>query len=145
VRVVLDTNVALSLYAFTNSQFAPIRAAGIQNKLEFYTDDHCFAEYVRVLNYKQIKLSVEQQKFCADAYRNEVEWVSLVTDLNDKLPLLPKCRDRDDQKFLELTQRAKANILVSADRLVLGVGKKPSFPKGFEIITPQEMLKRVLG
>ncbi len=143
LRVVLDTNVALSLYAFTDSQFAPIRAAAVKNALAFYTDEHCFSEFVRVLNYKQIKLNDEQQKLCANTYRAQTHWVALDAAGDDTGPL-PKCRDRDDQKFLELAQRANANILVSADRLVLGVGKKPSFSKRFEIITPQDMLKRIL-
>jgi predicted nucleic acid-binding protein len=34
-------------------------------------------------------------------------------------PPLPRCKDRDDQKFLELAARCDANMLVSKDKALL--------------------------
>jgi predicted nucleic acid-binding protein len=49
---------------------------------------------------------------------------------------LPKCRDRDDQKFLELAQRAEAAWLVSKDRELLRMAKRIARDFGFSIGLP---------
>ena len=51
-------------------------------------------------------------------------------------PPLPKCRDRDDQKFLELAHAAKADWLVSKDRAVLKLAKRTARDFGFRIAQP---------
>lgn len=49
---------------------------------------------------------------------------------------LPKCRDRDDQKFLELAHRAGAAWLVSKDRELLRMAKRIARDFGFSIGLP---------
>jgi uncharacterized protein len=141
LRVVLDTNIALSLYAFKDSRFAAIRAARHTGHIVFISGTACFQEFERVLGYKQIRLEKVTQAEVAQRYRSEVEWVD--NPLSNDLAPLPKCRDKDDQKFLELANHSLAHVLVSADAMVLGVARKPSFAKQFEIITPDKMLERV--
>jgi len=47
---------------------------------------------------------------------------------------LPRCKDPDDQKFLELAARTGANLLVSKDKALLRLARKPGLP--FRIATP---------
>ena len=49
-------------------------------------------------------------------------------------PALPRCRDRDDQKFLELAARAQADVLVSKDKALLKLRGRTRLP--FRILTP---------
>lgn len=49
---------------------------------------------------------------------------------------LPQCRDRDDQKFLELAYRAHADWLVSKDRELLRMNKRIARDFGFSIGLP---------
>src|SRR6185295_984424 len=41
--------------------------------------------------------------------------------------VLPKCKDPDDQKFLELAQRGDAHVLVTNDGALLGLGHRTRF------------------
>jgi predicted nucleic acid-binding protein len=49
-------------------------------------------------------------------------------------PPLPRCKDRDDQKFLELAARCGANILVSKDKALLKLRGRTTL--GFQILKP---------
>lgn len=49
-------------------------------------------------------------------------------------PSVPKCRDADDQKFVELAYRAGADALVSGERALLDLSGATPFP----ILTPAE-------
>ncbi|OXH83132.1 nucleotide-binding protein, partial [Burkholderia multivorans] len=51
-------------------------------------------------------------------------------------PPLPKCKDRDDQKFLELARAAQAEWLVSKDRALLKLAKRTARDFGFRIAQP---------
>jgi uncharacterized protein len=50
---------------------------------------------------------------------------------------LPKCKDRDDQKFLELAHAAQADWLVSKDRAVLKLARRIARDFGFQIAEPR--------
>ena len=55
---------------------------------------------------------------------------------------LPRCKDPDDQKFLELAFAANADILISKDRALLELARRKKAPPGrkldFRILTPEE-------
>jgi uncharacterized protein len=51
-------------------------------------------------------------------------------------PPLPKCKDRDDQKFLELAHAARAEWLVSKDRALLKLTRRTERDFGFRIAQP---------
>jgi predicted nucleic acid-binding protein len=50
---------------------------------------------------------------------------------------LPRCSDRDDQKFLELARDAKANILLTKDKALLKLARKTQQAGLFRIMLPQ--------
>jgi predicted nucleic acid-binding protein len=50
---------------------------------------------------------------------------------------LPRCRDPDDQKFLEAALAAHADFLITKDRALLHVARRRSRALPFRIVTPQ--------
>ncbi len=58
-------------------------------------------------------------------------------------PILPRCRDTDDQKFLELAARCKAEMLVTRDKQLLRLARHRHKPPPFAIVTAEEAEKLV--
>ncbi|KVE39145.1 PIN domain-containing protein [Burkholderia sp. TSV86] len=58
---------------------------------------------------------------------------------------LPKCKDRDDQKFLELAYAARAGWLVSKDRALLKLARRTERDFGFRIAPPESFAARALS
>ena len=61
VRVVLDTNVLLSLFVFADSRYAPLRARLEGGGLIALTDARCLGEFRRVLAYPMFSLDDDAQ------------------------------------------------------------------------------------
>ena len=49
-------------------------------------------------------------------------------------PPLPRCKDKDDQKFLELSARCGADVLVSKDKALLKLRGRTKL--SFQIVGP---------
>lgn len=133
-RVVLDTNVLVSLYVFADSRFAPLRTRIESGEWQAFSNEACFREFVRVLGYPLFALTPDRQQDAAEAYRASVT-------LNDGPALadiaLPRCKDRDDQKFLELARDAAADWLVTADKDLLRLARRDRLRGLFRILTPE--------
>lgn len=140
LRVVFDTNVLLSLFVFADSRFAPLRAAAECGRWQALTSAPCLAEYRRVLGYPLFDLSAAGQEAAYAAY------LALVLTV-DAVPMpaaaLPKCQDKDDQKFLELARDGAAHWLVTADKLLLRLRRSRLLDGRFRILTPDEALAQV--
>jgi len=139
-RVVFDTNVLLSLWVFEDSRFAPFRVAVERGEWIAFSDAECLAEFRRVLGYPQFELSEERQKIIFGEY-------TAVAVMNDeqksfRIPL-PRCSDRDDQKFLELARRAEAGWLVTADKALLRLARRDKFAGLFRITAPEVVLREL--
>lgn len=137
-RVVLDTNVLVSLYVFADSRFAPLRARIENGAWQAVTNDACFGEFRRVLGYPMFALTEVQQASALAAY-------AASTARHDGAPLapavaLPRCKDRDDQKFLELARDSKADWLVTADKALLRLTQRDRLRGLFRILTPEAAL-----
>ncbi|QLQ24880.1 MAG: putative toxin-antitoxin system toxin component, PIN family [Dechloromonas sp.] len=131
LRLVLDTNVVLDLYHWANSDAAPIMAALAGGHVACLADTGTLDELQRVLTYPQLNLTPEM---AANLYRRYSGLVHLVP--NGETPPLPRCEDRDDQKFLELAARAGADWLVSKDSALLKLRRRPNL--GFRILEPAD-------
>jgi putative PIN family toxin of toxin-antitoxin system len=137
VRVVLDTNVLLSLFVFADSRFAPLRGAVAAGRWQALTSAPCLAEYRRVLAYPRFALSAERQ---AEAHAAYLDLVRMVDAAPREAVALPKCRDKDDQKFLELARDGAADWLVTADNALLRLRRGRRLEHLFRILTPDEAL-----
>lgn len=140
VRVVFDTNVLLSLFVFADSRFAPLRGEVVCGRWIALTSPSCLAEYQRVLGYPLFELSAERQ---AAAYAAYLELVQLIDGTPRTDIVLPKCQDKDDQKFLELARDGQAAWLVTADKLLLKLRRGQRLAQLFQILTPDEALTKI--
>lgn len=137
-RVVLDTNVLVSLYVFADSRFAPLRARMESGKWQAVTNDACFGEFRRVLDYPLFALTEARQQEALAAYG---AFVTLSAGpVADAGVGLPRCKDRDDQKFLELARDSQADWLVTADKGLLRLARRERLRGLFRILTPEAAL-----
>jgi len=129
LRLVLDTNVVLDLFHWSNTDAVPIMAALEGGRIQCLADDRTLDELQRVLTYPQLKLTPEM---AVDRYSRYNRLVQVVA--NGEAPPLPRCKDRDDQKFLELAARCDANLLVTKDKALLRLRGRTTL--GFKILKP---------
>jgi putative PIN family toxin of toxin-antitoxin system len=134
--VILDTNVVLSLWMFEDPALVRLRAAVESGALRPFSREDCLGELVRVLAYSQFALAPERQAEIAAVYRARC---SLIEPVEPPACELPSCLDRDDQKFLELARDSGARALLTRDKLVLKLGRRPVIAARFAIITPERL------
>ncbi len=137
-RVVLDTNVLVSLYVFADSRFAPLRARTESGEWQAITNDACFNEFRRVLGYPMFALAEDRQQDALAAYGKSVTY--LARPVSETIAALPRCSDRDDQKFLELARDGGADWLVTADKALLKLARRDRLRGLFRILTPEAAL-----
>lgn len=145
--MVLDTNVLLSLYVFADSRFAPLRAQVEAGRWLALSNAACLDEYRRVLAYPNFSLTESAQTEAFACYAAQAQMV----DSSDAAALaasarfeLPRCADRDDQKFLELARDGYADCLITADKALLVLARRQKMAGRFRIITPDVALAELL-
>lgn len=142
--VVLDTNVCLDLLVFADPRAAALGAALASGQVRAVTDAECRAEWRRVLAYPHWELDEAAQAAFV------VRFDALVRVLDDGshppgTVALPRCRDPDDQKFLQLAQRAGARWLLTRDDELLRLSRRTLRDCGFGILTPEAWAREALA
>jgi uncharacterized protein len=143
VKLVLDTNVVIDWLVFDDAFLASFRELVRARSVQVITHAPAVEELRRVLGYPILKLSAERQAAVFAQY------TALAAPVDDDLaragaplglPLgFPRCRDRDDDPFLELAWRAGADALVSRDKAVLKLARKAR-KFGFQIYDVPRMV-----
>ncbi len=134
-RVVLDSNVWIDILVFDDLHTRPIRAALESGALDALIDARCLAELTDVLDHPQVaKRTVDKAAALATVTRLSALIEPAAPDAQ-AVPL-PQCKDRDDQKFLELAHAAHADGLVSKDRALLKLARRIARDFGFRIAQP---------
>lgn len=141
-RVVFDTNVLVSLYVFADSRYAPLRGLIESGHWQVITNAACLGEFARVLTYPQFSLAVEVQQQALAAYR---EIAALIVAAPALPAPLPRCKDPDDQKFLELARDGGAEWLVTSDKALLVLARRQKLAHLFRILTPDAALQATLA
>lgn len=140
-RIVLDTNVCLDLFVFDDPRCARLRDALQAGEVVAVTDDACRDEWLRVLRYPELGLDETMREGAAARFDATIRHrASLPAHVADR-PSLPRCRDPDDQKFLELATDAEARWLLSRDEHLLALARRMQRDGWFEILTPQAWVK----
>ena len=135
LRVVLDTNVILSVLLF-GGRLEFIRKAWKDEKLVLLFSEDTLEELVKVLHYSKFGLENEEIDFLIYVeVLPYAEVVENVVEIDKEI-----CRDMDDIKFLECTVSGRADYIVSGDDDLISIREI----EGIKIITPAE-LRRVLG
>jgi uncharacterized protein len=138
LRVVLDTNVLVSLYVFADSRFASLRARIESGEWQAVTSEACFGEFRRVLGYPLFALTEAQQAGALAAYAASA--LHHLAAVPATAAALPRCKDRDDQKFLELARDSAADWLITADKALLCLARRERLRGLFRILTPEAAL-----
>ncbi|WP_374680631.1 putative toxin-antitoxin system toxin component, PIN family [Accumulibacter sp.] len=119
MRAVLDTNVIIDLLHFADPEALLLRAAIDNGSLHCFSDRQCLDELERVAAYAQFSLDGAAQEALIERYRGFVSFCEPAADEDGDAYRLPRCRDADDQKFLILALRCRADLLITRDRELL--------------------------
>ena len=135
MRIVLDTHIWLDWLVFFDPCVEPIREAHAAGGVEIVIDAACDAELVRALGYDLGKHSLDVQA--------QADRIARCRSLAKRVEPgtahgLPKCRDPDDQKFLDAALAAQAGWLITKDRALLELARRRTRPVPFRIATPDE-------
>ncbi len=122
MRLVLDTNVVIDWLVFDDAFLASFREQVESRSVEVITHAPALEELRRVLAYPELKLSAERQAAVLARYAALV--TVFASDSADLPTGFPCCRDPDDDPFLHLAWRARADALVSRDKKVLKLARR---------------------
>jgi putative PIN family toxin of toxin-antitoxin system len=135
-RVVLDTNVSLALFAWADPTCDRLAAALNEQRLVAIVSAATRAEWLRILQRAELRLDASVRARAVAAFD------ALVVDVEaEPAPaprLLPRCRDGDDQVFLELARDAGAVALYSRDRELLKLSRRTQRHAGFAVLRPED-------
>lgn len=163
MRVVLDTNVCLDAFVFADPRAARLVAALASGEAEAVTRADCRDEWLAVLRYPALKLDEAGIAVAVARFDAAVTLLPRATAVETQLPVeassvalapieitaatpfaetttatLPRCRDPDDQKFLELAAASGAAVLFSRDAEVLRLGRRTKRDGLFAIMKPED-------
>ncbi|MFC0573009.1 putative toxin-antitoxin system toxin component, PIN family [Paraburkholderia solisilvae] len=146
-RIVLDSNVWIDILVFDDPHTRPIRAALERGALCALIDARCLAELAYVLDYPQFaKRAVDKEAALATVARlTQLIEPAASDDDAAAACALPQCKDRDDQKFIELAHAGRAHWLVSKDRAVLKLARRIARDFGFRIAQPAPFVEACLS
>lgn len=134
-RIVLDTNVCIDLFVFHDPRWQRLLKAMEMKEVEAVTRRDCRNEWLLVLGYPHFPLD-ETSRTAA-----RVRYDALITciDPEHAKPVLelPVCKDREDQKFLELACQAEASTLITKDKALLKLAKRLERKGMFSVQTPE--------
>jgi putative PIN family toxin of toxin-antitoxin system len=140
LNVVLDTNVVLDWLLFADPALNPLPARIAAGEVRICTHARALEELRRVLGYPRLAVAAARQAEILEAYRAQT---SLLPSATQDLPKdFPRCRDADDDHFLQLAYRCKADALVSRDRAILRLARR-SVAFGITILTVREFIARL--
>ena len=146
--VVIDSNVWIDILVFDDPLTRPIRDALTDGTIHAVINAACFYEIELVLDYPQFARFEVDKSAALATLRRRTRWIETAeratttsaprsdasSDIDESsetrdtasaavLPL-PRCRDRDDQKFLELAADARAAWLVTKDKALLKLSRR---------------------
>ncbi len=137
LNLVLDTNTVMALWHFADPALRPLEQAIAAGSFVLSSRDDALEELRRVLTYTQFGIPAARQQQLLDGYRARI-WCTVPP--TDAAATLPLCRDRDDQKFLEIARDAGATHLLTRDKLLLKLARHRLLRDRFQILTPERFV-----
>lgn len=114
MRVVFDTNTIISALLFPRGQLSWIRRHWPSNQVTPFLSNETATEIIRVLSYAKFQLDKHEVEALLSDFLPFAETVSTVP-----VSKISKCRDPDDQIFIDLAVCGQAAILVTGDKDLL--------------------------
>ncbi len=134
---VLDTNICLDLFVFHDALSADLLKAIEEHNLIAITREDCRCEWLRVLDYPKLALDDTEKTRSRQAFDR---YIRIIDPEKRDYRTLPVCRDKDDQKFMELAYDAHASCLITKDKALLKLAGKNRKNGYFAIITPDQWI-----
>ncbi len=134
LSVVIDTNILLDIYVFQDPQGATLKARILSGEMLPVASTETNAEFAEVIAREKFGLSRDEQQAALS------DWMqtSRLQDTTQILPAPWRCKDKDDQKFLDLAYSLKPCVLISKDKQVLRF-KKRAQREGVQIVASSNL------
>jgi putative PIN family toxin of toxin-antitoxin system len=139
IKVVIDTNVCLDLFAFQDPRWLEIFNQLKSGNIIAVTRKECREEWLAVLDYPHLPVNNDNREQIEKLYDQFIQCVEH-PNLSIRLPM---CTDKDDQKFLEISRDAKVDVLITKDKALLKLAKKLQKIGLFSIEKPEKFLQRI--
>jgi putative PIN family toxin of toxin-antitoxin system len=136
-RLVIDTNVLLDLFVFHDPRWNALLDALRSGAIQGVTREDCRQEWLHVLHYPHLPLDEGTRQAAVAEFDQLIE----ISNAAATAAPLPVCKDRDDQKFLELARDAQAAVLVTKDKALLKLARRTAKAGMFRILMPQAWLQ----
>jgi uncharacterized protein len=133
MRFVIDTNVLVSALVFKDSRHIPLREAWEAKRVTPLLSIATYRELKHVLCYRMFALEDDQIQAAIERIGPYIEWIAID---EAQTATLPKCSDRDDQKFLDVALCGRADALVTYDKALLKMRRREL---GFRISQPEQI------
>lgn len=120
---VIDTNILLDCFIFADPDYQILTKQIVTRKIDWIATQAMHDEFLRTLDYPAI---LRWQEKCRRSELNKhnnplMQYARLVDDAPSEH--LYRCKDNDDQKFIDLALAHHA-VLLSKDKAVLALTKK---------------------
>jgi putative PIN family toxin of toxin-antitoxin system len=140
LRLVLDTHVWLDWLVFDDPSVRRLRNAVGLGRAQVFMDAACDAELERVLAYDlgRHSIAAEAQAAALAQARRLSRRIENTLSSAERAGL-PRCRDADDQIFLEAALAAGADVLVTKDRALLELSRRRTRALPFRVSPPKDI------
>ena len=137
-RLVLDTNVCLDLFVFNDPRWGLLEHALRSGAWQAVTRADCRTEWMLVLAYPKFDLDPARRAACLERFDALVTCIEPDVAMAEERAAapLPRCRDRDDQKFLETALDTGASTLLTKDKALLKLAGRCRRAGLFDILQP---------
>ena len=138
-RLVLDTNTVLALCMFRDPRLEALRAWIEAGNCLLLSREDALEELRCALAYRQFGLDEAAQVALHARYRTRLAPWSPPPDAETerRISALPRCRDEDDQKFLEIASLSDASAVITRDKALLRLARHPRIRERFRVVTPE--------
>lgn len=133
--LVLDTNVCLDLFVFRDPRWQALLAAIQCGDVSCVTRADCRTEWTLVLGYTRLGLDLSTQQAVLTEFDRLIASVPQTPYTTTALPV---CKDKDDQKFLELAATSGAHCLITKDKALLKLARRTRKLGLFDIMSPEQ-------
>lgn len=135
-QIVLDTNVCLDLFVFQDARWELLLDGLRSGTIKAITREDCRQEWLAVLHYTHLPVTDATREHYIASFDN---YITCLAPPEKNLPL-PRCSDKDDQKFLEIARDAEVETLVTKDKALLKLARKTRQAGYYNIETPEKFL-----
>lgn len=140
-RLAFDTNTVMALWFFEDPALADLHHFIERARPQLVTRADAVEELRRVLAYRQFAISPQQQSSILTQYTQRCFQVQAPDATACPLPV---CRDRDDQKFLEIARDGGVSHLVTRDKALLRLNRHRLIRPLYAIVKPETLMQQAV-